>query len=61
MARLEDSDLEIKKWNHDSSTNILEIETNQNCKQSKVYQLNIFVVYKNYGAFNEKYSQKSQM
>jgi hypothetical protein len=44
-------DVEIKKWNHDSSTNILEIQLNKKCTQNREYKLNLFISYKNYGSF----------
>ncbi|CAF0715734.1 unnamed protein product [Brachionus calyciflorus] len=44
-------ELEIKKWNHDSSTNILEIELNRNCFPQSIINLNMFIAYKNYGSF----------
>lgn len=60
MIKAEDFDLEVKKWNHDSTTNILEIQTNQNCKQGQIYQLNIFIAYRNYGTVIAKNSLDSK-
>ena len=45
------TNFEVKKWNHDSTTNILEIQLNKKCIRSHEYKLNIFVSYKNYGSF----------
>lgn len=41
--------LSVKKWSHNSATNILEIETTQDFKPTNLYKLNLFVFYKNYG------------
>ena len=43
--------MEIKKWNHDSTTNLLEIEINKNCTLGKEFKMNIFISYKNYGSY----------
>ena len=43
--------MEVKKWNHDSSTNVLEIHLSQKCTQGQAYKMNLFVSYKNYGSF----------
>jgi hypothetical protein len=43
-------DVEINKWNHDSTTNILEIQLNKKCTQNREYKLNLFISYKNYGS-----------
>jgi hypothetical protein len=57
-----DANFEVKKWNHDSTTNILEIQLNKKCVQSHEYKLNIFVSYKNYGSFlyDKSLNQKIQ-
>ena len=56
------TNFEVKKWNHDSTTNILEIQLNKKCIQSHEYKLNIFVSYKNYGSFlyDKSLNQKIQ-
>jgi hypothetical protein len=43
------SDIDLKKWNFDTSTKILEIETSRNCSLFNLYHLNIFINYKNFG------------
>ena len=55
-------DFEVKKWNHDSTTNILEIQLNKKCIQGHEYKLNIFISYKNYGSFlyDKSLTQKIQ-
>jgi hypothetical protein len=48
------NNLQIKKWNYDTSSNILQIETTKNCSLSNQYNLNIFLIYKNYGKIDNK-------
>lgn len=50
--------LEVKKWNYDSSTNILEIETSKSCVVSHQYVLDIFINFKSYGNVIYDYSLK---
>jgi hypothetical protein len=49
LTKMDETENLIKKWNYDSSTNILEIEAKQACIQSKIYTLSMLVLFKSYG------------
>jgi hypothetical protein len=46
--------MQIKKWNYDTISNVLQIETTKNCSLANLYKLNIFLIYKNYGKIDDK-------
>ncbi len=47
------NNMQVKKWNYDTSSSLLQIETTKNCSLSKQYKLNIFLIYKNYGKIDK--------
>lgn len=50
----------IKKWKHNSETNILEVEMKQPCEQGKLYMLTMAINYKNYAAAGGYESAKTR-
>ena len=58
IDKIDVTDMSIKTWNYDSTTNILEIKTSESCRPTLKYKLKVFIFYKNYGSYSYDKSSK---
>ena len=58
MEKIDVTDMSIKTWSYDSTTNILEIKTSAKCLPTLKYKLKVTIFYKNYASYSYDKSSK---